>query len=131
MGLAAGATHEITRTVRADQTADAMGHRGVTVLATPHLIGMLEDVCGEMIEPHLAPGATTVGTMVEMRHLAATPVGMSVRAKATLLETDGRRYLFSAEAWDARDKIAEARHERFVVPDLEAFLQRAMSKGRG
>jgi predicted thioesterase len=67
--------------------------------------------------------------MVEMRHLAATPVGMTVRAKATLLETDGRRFLFAVDAWDAKDKIAEGRHERFVVPDLAKFLERAMKKG--
>jgi predicted thioesterase len=81
-----------------------------------------------MITPHLPPGASTVGTMIEMRHLAATPVGMEVRATATLLETDGRRFLFSVEARDARDRIAEGRHERFVVPDLAAFLERAMKK---
>ena len=66
--------------------------------------------------------------MVEMRHLAATPVGMAVRAKATLLGTDGRRFLFAVDAWDAKDKIAEGRHERFVVPDLAKFLERAMKK---
>jgi predicted thioesterase len=69
--------------------------------------------------------------MVEMRHLAATPVGMTVRAKATLLETDGRRFLFSVEAWDAKDRIAEGRHERFIIPDLAKFLDRAMKKGQG
>jgi predicted thioesterase len=68
--------------------------------------------------------------MVEMRHLAATPVGMKVRARATLLETDGRRFLFAVEAWDDKDKVAEGRHERFVVPDMQAFLERAMKKGR-
>src|SRR5437588_57509 len=71
-----------------------------------------------------------VGTMIEMRHLAATPVGMAVRAKATLLETDGRRYLFRVEAWDAQEKIAEGRRERFLVPDLAGFLERAMKKGQ-
>ena len=125
-----GATHEITWTVTADKTADAMGNRGVKVFATPWLIGMLEDVCGDMIQPHLPPGATTVGTMVEMRHLAATPVGMSVRARGTLLETDGRRFLFSVEAWDAKDKVAEGRHERFVVANLDRFLERALKKGQ-
>src|SRR6266850_7654962 len=130
MDLKPGTTHEITWTVTPDKTADAMGNRGVKVFATPWLIGMLEDVCGAMIKPHLAPAATTVGTMVEMRHLAATPVGMTARAKATLLETDGRRFLFSVEAWDAKDKIAEGRHERFVIPNLEKFLERAMKKGQ-
>src|SRR6185503_7403139 len=81
-----GAGHEISRTVTPESTADAMGDRGVHVFATPFLIG-------------LPAGASSVGTMVEMRPLAATPVGMAVRAKATLLETDGRRYLFQVEAW--------------------------------
>jgi predicted thioesterase len=129
MDLRPGATHEVSWTVTPDKTADAMGHRGVQVLATPWVIALLEQTCGGMIEPHLPGGASTVGTMVEMRHLAATPVGMSVRARATLLETDGRRFLFSVDAWDAKDKIAEGRHERFVIPDLARFLERAMKKG--
>src|SRR5437867_853324 len=107
MDLKPGATHEITWTVTPDKTADAMGNRGVKVFATPWLIGMLEDVCGAMIKPTLPPGATTVGTMVEMRHLAATPVGMTARAKATLLQTDGRRFLFSVDAWHAKDESAD------------------------
>ncbi len=129
MPPASGAVHEVTLTVTLDQTADAMGNRGVKVFATPFLIGLLENAANGVIAPSLAPGASTVGTMVEIRHLAATPVGMAVRARATLLETDGRRYLFQVEAWDAKEKIAEGRHERFVVPDLAKFLERAMKKG--
>lgn len=124
-----GAVHEVSLTVMPQQTADAMGNRGVKVFATPFLIGLLENAANGIIAPSLAPGASTVGTMVELRHLAATPVGMAVRAKATLLETDGRRYLFQVEAWDAKEKIAEGRHERFVVPDLAKFLERVMKKG--
>ena len=124
-----GAVHEVSLTVMPQQTADAMGNRGVKVFATPFLIGLLENAANGIIAPSLAPGASTVGTMVELRHLAATPVGMTVRARATLLETDGRRYLFQVEAWDAREKIAEGRHERFVVPDLAKFLERVMKKG--
>jgi predicted thioesterase len=129
MDLRPGTSHELTWTVTPGQTAEAMGHPGVHVLATPWLIAMLEQTCGGIVAPHLPAGASTVGTLVEMRHLAATPVGMAVRAKATLLETDGRRFLFSVEAWDASDKIAEGRHERFVVPDLAKFLDRALKKG--
>jgi predicted thioesterase len=124
-----GAVHEVSLTVTLEQTADAMGNRGVKVFATPFLIGLLENAANGVIAPSLSPGASTVGTMVEMRHLAATPVGMTVRARATLLESDGRRYLFQVEAWDAREKIAEGRHERFVVPDLARFLERAIKKG--
>ena len=131
MEIRPGATGEVSTTVTADRTADAMGNRGVKVFATPFVISLLEDAAGSALKPHLPPGAGTVGTMIEMRHLAATPVGMTVRARATLLETDGRRYLFRVEAWDEREKIAEGRHERFVVPDLQKFLARAMKKGEG
>jgi predicted thioesterase len=124
-----GAVHEVSRTVTPDVTADAMGNRGVRVLATPFLIGLLENAAAGVLAPHLPPGASTVGTMVEMRHLAATPVGMTVRARATLLEADGKRFLFQVEAWDDRDRVAEGRHERAVVPDLARFLERVMKKG--
>jgi predicted thioesterase len=126
-----GATAEVGVTVSEDKTAHAMGNRGVHVFATPHVIGLLEDAAGAVLKPHLPPGAGSVGTMVEMKHLAATPVGMKVRARATLLESDGKRYLFTVEAWDEKEKIAEGRHERFVVPDMEKFLARAMKKSAG
>ncbi len=128
MDIQPGATAEIRYTVSPDRTADAMGNTGVMVFATPFLISMLEDAAGAVIRPHLPPGAGTVGTMVEVKHLAATPMGMTVRAKATLLEIEGRRYLFSVEAWDETEKIAEGRHERVVIPNLEKFLERAMQK---
>ena len=128
MEIRPGATAEVALTVTPDRTADVLGNRGVTVLATPFLIGLLEQAAGALIHPHLPPGASTVGTMVEMKHLAPTPVGMTVRARATLLETDGRRYLFAVEAWDQEEKVAEGRHERFVIPSLAKFLERAMQK---
>ena len=129
MDIEPGATAEIGYTVTEDLTAHAMGNRGVHVLATPFVVGLLESASVAVVHPHLPPGAGTVGTLVEMKHLAATPVGMKVRARATLVSTDGKRFLFSVEAWDEKDKIAEGRHERFVVPDMEKFLARAMKKG--
>ena len=131
MDIKPGATAEIGLTVTEDKTAHAMGNRGVHVFATPFVIGLLEDAAGAVMRPHYPPGGGSVGTMVEMKHLAATPVGMKVRAKATLLESDGKRFLFSVEAWDEKEKIAEGRHERFVVPDMERFLARAMKKSAG
>jgi fluoroacetyl-CoA thioesterase len=128
MSLEAGTTHEITRTVTADLTADALGNTGVMVLATPCVLTLIENACSEMLQPHLPAGAATVGTAVDMKHLGATPLGMQVRAKATLLETDGKRFVFSVEVWDEKDKVAESRHERFLVGDLAKFLARAMKK---
>jgi fluoroacetyl-CoA thioesterase len=107
-----------------------MGNPGVHVLAIPFVIGLLENAAAAVLNPHLPLGATTVGTMVEMRHLAATPVGMTVRAKAMLIETDGKRFLFAVEARDDKEKIAEGRHERYLVTDLAKLINRAMRKGQ-
>ena len=128
MALTPGTTHEITRTVTPDVTADALGNPGVMVFATPCVLTLIENTCSDMVKPHLPAGAATVGTAVELKHLAATPLGMSVRAKATLLETDGKRFVCTVEVWDAKDKVAESRHERYLVPDLAKFLARAMKK---
>jgi fluoroacetyl-CoA thioesterase len=131
MPLAPGLTGEFEQLVTPELTADALGNKGVQVFATPFVINLMELTCNAVMKPELPAGFATVGTMVEMKHLAATPVGMKVRAKATVLETDGKRCLFEITVWDETEKIAEGRHERFVVPNLEKFLSRAMSKRGG
>jgi len=131
MPLTPGLTAEFEQLVTCELTADALGNKGVQVFATPFVINLMELTCNAVMKPELPAGFATVGTMVEMKHLAATPVGMKVRAKATLLETDGKRCLFEVTVWDETEKIAEGRHERFVVPNLEKFLSRAMSKRGG
>jgi len=131
MALTAGLTGEFEQVVTPELTADALGNKGVQVFATPFVINLMELTCNAVMKPELPEGFASVGTVVEMKHLAATPVGMKVRAKATLLETDGKRCLFEVTVWDETEKIAEGRHERFVVPNLEKFLSRAMSKRGG
>lgn len=128
--LSPGMTAEATMTVTAEHTAEALGNAGVRVFSTPHVLALLENAAHAVLAPHLPPGGGSVGTQVEFKHLAATPVGLKVRARATIRETDGRRVLFDVEAWDEVDKIAEGTHERFVVGNLEKFLERAMKKGR-
>ncbi|HET7876558.1 MAG TPA: thioesterase family protein [Methylomirabilota bacterium] len=130
MPIQAGLTAEVEKTVTPELTADALGNKGVRVLATPFVLSLMELASHEALVPHLPPGAGTVGTTVDMKHLAATPVGMKVRAKATVLETDGKRCLFQVEVFDEVEKVAEARHERFIVPNLEKFLERAMKKSK-
>lgn len=129
--LSPGQTGEVTIRVTPDRTADALGNRGVHVLATPFLVGLLETAAIEAIKASVPAGGGSVGTAIEMKHLAATPVGMTVRARATVLETDGRRVLLAVEAHDDVEKVAEGKHERFVVGNLERFLERAMKKGQG
>jgi len=130
VSLQPGATAEVSLVVTPDVTADAMGNRGVHVLATPFLIGLLENAGAAVLRSEIPAGGGSVGTMVEMRHLAATPAGMTVRARATLLETDGKRFLFAVEAWDDTEKVADGRHERYLVADIQKFMNRAMRKGR-
>jgi predicted thioesterase len=76
----------------------------------------------------LPPGQTSVGGRIDLRHLAPTPVGMRVRARAELLEVEGRRLVFRVEAWDEVEKIGEAAHERFIV-DEEGFVAKTRAKG--
>ena len=128
MAIQVGLTAEVEEVVTQQLTAEALGNKGVKVYATPYVVCLMENAAQAAMLPHLPPGAGTVGTAVEMKHLAATPLGMTVRAKATLVETDGKRCLFQVDVFDDVEKIAEGRHERFIVPNLEKFLARAMSK---
>jgi fluoroacetyl-CoA thioesterase len=128
MPIEIGLTAEIEEVVTDRLTADALGNKGVKVYATPFVVSLMESASQAAILPHLPPGAGSVGTTVEMKHLAATPVGMKVRARAALVETDGKRCLFQVTVFDEVEKIAEGRHERFIVPNMEKFLARAMGK---
>src|SRR5216683_875039 len=89
MPLAPGLTGEFEQIVTRELTADALGNKGVQVFATPFVINLMELTCNVAMKPHLPTGASSVGTMVEMKHQAATPVGMKVRGKATLLRDLG------------------------------------------
>lgn len=111
-------------------TADAVGNPGAFVLSTTHLAVMFELAALKSVLPHLDPGQGTVGTRLEIKHLAATPLGLTVTARATLDEVDGRRLVFRLEAHDDREKVAEGVNERFIV-DMKKFLDRADQKKAG
>ncbi|BDG60169.1 thioesterase family protein [Caldinitratiruptor microaerophilus] len=125
--LTPGLTGELRLRVGPEHTAEAIGSGGVRVFSTPHMIGLMEGAAATAVQPHLAPGETTVGILVDVRHLAATPVGMEVVARAVLEEVDGRRLVFRVEAHDETEKIGEGRHERFIV-QLDRFLNRVEQK---
>src|SRR6266496_2392850 len=122
------ADHEMT--VTEAMTADAMGNPGIRVLSTPALVQHLENTAIRSVSPHLGTDEGTVGSELHLRHLAATPVGMRIRLRATLVEVDGRRLMFDLEGHDDQEKIAEGRHERYVV-NMARFLARASSKISG
>ena len=128
MTLQPGVTGEVTHRVTSESFATHWGNPGIEVLATPVVVGWLEDAAIRAVSSHLEPGQRSVGTMVSMKHLAATPVGMLVRAKATIKSVDGRRVLFDVEAHDERERIAEGEHERVIV-NMARFLEKVAHKG--
>lgn len=86
------------------------------VLATGYLVGMMELACLDGIMPFMDwPREQSLGTMVNFRHLAATPPGMTLTIRGRVTEVDGRRIAFAVEAWDGVDKICEGTHERTVI----------------
>ena len=125
--LVAGLTAECSQVVTHALTAASVASGLVAAFSTPSMVALMEKAAFEATRPCLAPGQTTVGTDVSIRHLAATPVGMSVRAKAELLRVEGRRLDFAIEAWDDVEKIGEGTHTRMVV-DLARFTERVGKK---
>ena len=126
--LAPGREFELTREVTAEVTAARFGNPGVPVFATPALVGLLEEAAIGCVAPTLDDGAGTVGTSVNVQHLAATPIGLTVTATARLVEVDGRRLVFEVEAHDDKEPIAKGMHERFLVGSMERFVERALEK---
>lgn len=128
MAIEAGMVNEITMVVEAGDTARASGGESLPpVLSTPRMISFMERAAHYALLPHLSDGQTSVGTVVNIRHLGATPVGMQVRFRAELVEVDRRRLLFKVEAWDAMEKVGEGEHERFII-DLPRFHERLAQK---
>ncbi len=118
--LAPGLKHQILLTVEKHHTADAYGNPGVEVFATPALITLFENVCGECIRPFLSEDGFSVGTRVDIRHLGATPLGFEVSAQCEVIEVD--------RAHDGVEKIGEGTHERFIMDNLDLFLQKTREK---
>ncbi len=128
MALETGLRGVASLVVGEEQTAAHYGAGGVRVLATPVMIGLMENAAWKAAEAELPEGETTVGTEVHVRHLAATPVGERVEATAELVEIDGRRLVFRVSARDEHRAIGEGTHERVRV-GLERFLARVQGSG--
>ena len=128
MGLEPGMANTLTVVVDESMTADRFGNRGVQVLATPMLVSYFELAAHQLAMRALDPGQGTVGFHVDIRHLAATPIGLRVTFRATLTEVDGRRLVFRVEADDEQERVGEGTHVRFVV-DMERFMGGIAAKG--
>src|SRR3954463_15694157 len=125
--LTAGLIGETEIIVGTRDTAPHVGSGKIKVLATPVMVSMMEEAALNAVEGLLPPGHQTVGTRLDITHVAATPVGLRVTAKAELTRVDGRRLTFRIWADDERDRIGEGTHERIIV-NVERFDLRAQEK---
>ena len=127
--LRTGMTGERSVLVSDEHTATRWGSGGLAVLATPFMVALMEGAAVDAVDPLLPPGYCTVGSRVNVQHLAATAVGRSVHARAELVEIDGRRLVFRVEASDDAGIIGEGSHERFIV-DLDRSMRKATARGK-
>ena len=114
-------------TVANDNTAAAMGSGTLAVFATPAMIALMEKTAYISVQNELDEGCGSVGTLLNVKHLAATPVGMQVTCESELVEIDGRRLVFTVKAYDEKGLIGEGTHERFIVQN-EKFLAKTNAK---
>ncbi len=125
--LKVGLTGQAVVTVTEENTAKKFGSGSVNVFATPAMIGLMEKASIEAVDHLLPDGYATVGTKIDVKHLASTPLGMIVIAKAELEAIEGKKLKFKVEAFDEVEKIGEGTHYRYII-NLNDFLANASKK---
>ena len=125
--LEAGITAKQTITVTEQMTAKVLGSGKLDVYATPSMIALMENTASNSVEECLEEGQGTVGTLINVKHTSATPVGMEVTCETTLTEVDRKRLVFEVKAYDAAGLIGEGVHERFII-DNARFMEKAGNK---
>ena len=116
------------QTVTPEMSAARIGSGLVEVFATPMMVALIEQTCLESVLPQLEEGQGTVGTLVNVSHVSATPVGMRVWCESELVEVDRRRLVFKVKAYDECGLIGEGTHERFII-DNAKFMEKIKNKG--
>ncbi len=127
MAITVGMTHEMRLQTGPEHSARKFYPGVPDVFGTPFLGGLFEGVSADLMAPHLAPGEQSVGISMNLKHTAPTPLGMGVKAVTKVVAVEGRKVTFELEAFDDKEKIGEAVHERFII-DAEKFNQRVEAK---
>ncbi|MCD8082143.1 MAG: thioesterase family protein [Clostridiales bacterium] len=127
--LAAGIKGTQELTVSTANSARTVGSGSLDVFATPCMIALMEATSRKSVEPYLEEGCSTVGTLIQVTHDAATPLGMKVRCESELIEVDRRRLVFTVNAYDEKGRIGGGRHERFIVNSAK-FQEKADQKAQ-
>ena len=127
MEITVGMKGEVGTLVEREDTAQEVGSGSLLVYATPCMVALMEGAACEAIEAALNDTKTTVGTELNIQHLSATPVGLEVRAEATVTAVDGKVITFEVKAFDEAGEIGKGTHKRVIVP-TQKFLEKAYNK---
>ena len=114
-------------TVTDQMSAKELGSGLLPVYSTPSLVAMMENTCSNSMLDYMDEGWGTVGISLDIKHTAATPIGMKVHAESELIEVDGRRLVFDVKAYDECGEIGHGIHERFIINN-EKFMSRVNAK---
>lgn len=110
-----------------ENTAAAVGSGALEVFSTPSMIALMEKASRELVQPYLEEGQSTVGTRLEVSHVAASPISAHIHAESTLVEIDRRMLTFEVKAYADGELIGEGRHQRCIIY-AERFMEKALAK---
>ena len=127
MEIKIGATGSVIEKVTETSTAKTVGSGSLDVFATPSMIALMEKASCVAIQSFLDEGATTVGTMINVEHLSATPIGCEITVESVVIAVEGRKISFEVKAFDNEGIIGKGTHDRFLV-DAERFMIKANAK---
>ena len=127
MEIAVGMKGEVGTTVEREDTALEVGSGSLLVYATPCMVALVEGAACEAIAEALGENQTTVGTALNIEHVSATPVGLDVRAEATVTAVEGKVITFEVKAFDEAGEIGRGTHKRVVI-NSQKFLEKTYSK---
>lgn len=122
-----GLSKEENYLIEEQHTAIQIGSGAMRVLATPWMIAFMERAAHRLLAQYLPEGYSTVGSLVNVRHLAPTSVGAGLRVRVVVRAVEGRRVIFDVEAWDHREQVGAGEHQRVIV-EVARFLARAWEK---
>lgn len=127
MEITVGMKGEVSSFVEREDTAKEVGSGSLLVYATPCMVALMEGAACEAIEEAMDDSKTSVGTLLNIEHISATPVGLDVRAEATVTAVEGKVITFEVRAFDEAGEIGKGTHKRVIVP-TQKFLDKAYSK---